>query len=154
MEKFNIVFSGKLKNGWTQEQSASKLGELFKVDPVVLRRKIFTSSPVVLKKDLSLAQAQKYEAAMAERGASVEISAQDITVKEVAAVAENEGVKAIDAELAEAGAFIVEPEAHEPADFDISQFSLSEVGATLIDVVPVAAPLYNLEQFQLKKLDE
>ena len=154
MEKFSIVFSGKLKDGWTQEQTTSKLGQLFKIDPVVLGKKIFTCSSVVLKKDLTLAQAQKYEAAMAERGALVEISSQKITVKEGFAISNHLGAKAIDAKLAEAGVLLIEPKVYEPRDFDISRFSLSEVGATLIDAKSVAAPRYNLEQFQLKKLDE
>ena len=154
MEKFSVVFSGKLKDGWTQERVASKLGQLFKIDPVVLGSKIFSSSSVVLKKDLALEEAQKYEAAMAERGAYVEILSQKKTVKGVVINADHVKVKAIDAKLAEAGALLIEPKAYEPRDFDMSRFSLSELGANLVDVVPVAAPQYNLEQFQLKKLDE
>ncbi len=157
MEKFNIVFSGKLKDGWTQEQVASELGRLFKVDPVGLRKKIFVNSNVVLKKDLTLAQAQKYESAMAERGASVTISRQDITediTDESVAVRDHEGIKAIDAKLAEPGSILVEPKTVEPANFDISRFSLSEAGVNLIDSVPVIAHQYNLEKFQIKKLDE
>lgn len=154
MEKFSVVFSGKLKDGWTQERVASKLGQLFKIDPVVLGSKIFTSSSVVLKKDLALEEAQKYEAAMAERGAYVEILSQKKTVKGFVINADHVKVKAIDAKLAEAGALLIEPKTHEPRDFDMSRFSLSELGANLVDVVPVAAPQYNLEQFQLKKLDE
>ena len=154
MEKFSVVFSGKLKDGWTQERVSSKLGQLFKIDPVVLGSKIFTSSSVVLKKDLALEEAQKYEAAMAERGAYVEILSQKKTVKEVVITSDHVEVKAIDAKLAEVGALLIEPNAHEPRDFDMSRFSLSELGANLVDVVPVAAPQYDLEQFQLKKLDE
>ena len=44
MEKFNIVFAGQLKDGWTKEQVILELGKLFKVDPVELGKKIFVNS--------------------------------------------------------------------------------------------------------------
>tara|TARA_A100000164_G_C21793609_1_gene717051 strand:- start:469 stop:933 length:465 start_codon:yes stop_codon:yes gene_type:complete len=154
MEKFNIVFSGELKDGWTIEQVAVGLGQLFKVDPVGLRKKIFVDSSVVLKKDLTLEQAQKYEAAMAERGASVTIASQEKIDEEPASMAHHEAIKAIDAKLAEAGALLIEPKVDEPVNFDISHLSLLEAGVNLIESVATTEPRYNLERFQIKKLDE
>ena len=154
MEKFNIVFSGQLKDGWTKEQVILELGKLFKVDPVGLGKKIFINSSVVLKKDLTLEQAQKYEAAMAERGALVIISNYDKSDEGLTADTDHEGIRAIEAKLAKVGALLIEPIVDKPADFDISHLSLLEAGVTLIEPIPPIEPQYNLEKFQIKKLDE
>ena len=154
MEKFNIVFAGQLKDGWTKEQVILELGKLFKVDPVELGKKIFVNSSVILKKDLTIEQAEKYEAAMADRGASVTISSCDKRDEGLIATTDHEGIRAIEAKLAEVGALLIEPKVDKPADFDISHFSLLEAGVTLIEPVPTTVPQYNLEKFQIKKLDE
>ena len=44
------------------------------------------------------------------------------TVKGFVITSDHVKVKAIDAKLAEAGALLIEPKAHEPRDFDMSRF--------------------------------
>lgn len=152
MPTFNILFSGRLKEGYVRNEVVKNLGLLFKVDSEKLEKKIFTNSPVVLKKGLTLEQAKKYEKAMFETGIIVAISPQEPASSRNFSTEIK--VKSIDAKLAAPGAILVEPNSEKKIDYDTSQFSLSEVGVILVEPIVVDTPRYDLSKFAIKKLDE
>ena len=152
MDKFCITFAGELKDGWSREKVTSELGKLFRVDPEHLRKKIFTDSAVVLKKNISFEEAQKYKTAMSERGAIVTISKE--AIPSVQNTSKQIEFKSIEAKLAEPGVLLIDYKTVEPANYDTSKFSLSEVGAILTEPVSIEAPQYDFSKFIVKKMDE
>lgn len=70
--RFHIVFSGKLVGGADLATVKSNLGRLFKMDSARVE-KLFSSQPVVIKKDADQATAMKFRALMKQAGAECEV---------------------------------------------------------------------------------
>jgi hypothetical protein len=70
---YRIVFHGKIHPGHTLEQVRERLGKLFRIDDSERLDKLFSGSPVTIKKSLDETGARKYLAALDKAGALVEI---------------------------------------------------------------------------------
>ena len=57
--RFNVVFSGKIKEGLAIEDVQKRLGETFKMPPERIRQ-VFTGKPATIKRNLDRALAEKY----------------------------------------------------------------------------------------------
>ena len=69
----SIVFSGKIRDGATQEETRRNLAEMFKIsDPAILER-VFSGKPVILKKGLDESEARKQEMILYMAGAVCEV---------------------------------------------------------------------------------
>jgi uncharacterized RDD family membrane protein YckC len=71
-ELFNVVFSGKIKDGVSIDEAQKRLVRTFKMPPEKVR-KIFTGRPVTIKAHIELPIAQKYQRAFEGAGAICEI---------------------------------------------------------------------------------
>lgn len=70
--RFDIVFSGKLINGAEILEVKEKLRKLFKLDTEAVE-KLFSGNPMVIKTNVDRATATKYQQAIAQAGASIQL---------------------------------------------------------------------------------
>ena len=69
----SIVFTGKIREGATPEETRRNLAEMFKIgDPAILER-VFSGKPVILKKGLDESEAHKQEMILYMAGAVCEV---------------------------------------------------------------------------------
>ncbi len=69
----SIVFTGKIREGATPEETRRNLAEIFKIgDPAILER-VFSGKPVILKKGLDESEARKQEMILYMAGAVCEV---------------------------------------------------------------------------------
>lgn len=73
-ERYNLVFRGDIVLGHKITDVKLRLGKLFKVNETQLER-LFSGRPVVIKKSLPKAEADRYTEALFQAGAQVEIQA-------------------------------------------------------------------------------
>ncbi|MBB6522970.1 hypothetical protein [Pseudoteredinibacter isoporae] len=73
-ERYNLVFRGDIVLGHKIADVKLRLGKLFKVNDAQLER-LFSGRPVVIKKSLPKAEADRYTEALQQAGAQVEIQA-------------------------------------------------------------------------------
>jgi len=71
-EQFDLVFSGELVRGADLQQSKLNLGRLFKI-PEDKVDALFSGKPIVLKKSLDFATANKYRVAIKKAGCRVDL---------------------------------------------------------------------------------
>ncbi len=71
-ELFNVIFSGKIKDGVSIDEVQKHLVTTFKMPPEKVR-KIFTGRPITIKANIELPIAQKYQRAFEGAGAICEI---------------------------------------------------------------------------------
>ena len=161
-QQFHVVFRGALVKGATTEQVKNNLAKLFKAEPAKLDH-LFAGKPVIIKKGLDRAGADKYEAVLRRAGAIVEIidpsqleqlGTQTTADKEAIAPAKSESAatppQAPDGlTMAEVGVTIVEHVPPPPADFDTTHLNLAEVGVDLVEAEKIAAPNYDLSGLTL-----
>lgn len=72
MQKFDIHFSGRLLENASPEAAKAAIGKLFKLQGEALER-LFSGSPVRIKKDVDAEKAGRYRAAFREAGALIEV---------------------------------------------------------------------------------
>ena len=72
---YRIVFRGKVRDGHEAESVREQLGKLFRIEDSERLDKLFSGSPVTIKKSLDEAGARKYLAALEKAGAEVEAGA-------------------------------------------------------------------------------
>ena len=102
-DNYNVVFSGRLVDGFTLDQARSNLSTMLGIaDPVVLDR-IFSGQRVLLKKGLSAADAQKHHTALSAAGVACEV------VPHAAATAQGEAATSSRTAVADAAAPAVAP---------------------------------------------
>ena len=65
---FEVIFSGEVLDGFDAAETRAKVGQLFKADEAKLAR-LFSGKPVVIKKGLDEATANKYVGAFKKAGA-------------------------------------------------------------------------------------
>ncbi len=70
---YRIVFRGKVRDGHQAESVREQLGKLFRIEDSERLDKLFSGSPVTIKKSLDEAGARKYLAALEKAGAEVEV---------------------------------------------------------------------------------
>lgn len=69
-QRFQVVFSGQVAEGWSLEQAREQLESLAVLSQSEAQR-AFSGTPVVLKNSLSEVQAQRYESALKAAGAEI-----------------------------------------------------------------------------------
>lgn len=72
MDTYNLVFSGELVRGADPEQARRNIGQLFKISDEKVQA-LFSGKPVVLKKNLDFATANKYRVAIKKAGCRVDL---------------------------------------------------------------------------------
>jgi len=70
--RFDIVFSGKLINGAETLEVKENLRRLFKLDPDAVE-KLFSGNPMVIKTNVDRATATKYQQAITQAGATIQL---------------------------------------------------------------------------------
>lgn len=70
--RYDVVFSGKLVEGAAEDQVKANVAKLFKVEVAKIER-LFTGSPVMIKKGVDEQTARKYLVAMKKAGAICEV---------------------------------------------------------------------------------
>ncbi|MGR8946971.1 MAG: hypothetical protein ACU84Q_02930 [Gammaproteobacteria bacterium] len=158
-QQFHVIFKGKLVKGASAEQVRNNLAKLFKAEPAKLNH-LFAGNPVIIKKGLDRAGADKYETVLRRAGAIVEIVEQNQLVgkspveKEAIAPAKAPPASATpqapdSLTMAEVGVTLVDHVPPPPADFDTTHLNLAELGVDLVDAEKVAAPEYDLSGLSL-----
>lgn len=158
MQKYEIIFSGEIAPQAQLHEVRAALGRLFNADVAVLER-FFSGRPVVVKRDLDQAGAQKYQQAFNQAGAIVEVrpmltdgGGQVAAVEQSPVVASNgpiprdeftaafAHVQAPDFGLAEAGVDLMQLKTQVPElSLDLSSLSLAPVGSELEQLPSEAA---------------
>lgn len=70
---YRIVFHGKVRDGHEVASVREQLGKLFRIEDSERLDKLFSGSPVTIKKSLDEAGARKYMAALEQAGAEIEV---------------------------------------------------------------------------------
>lgn len=154
-ETFDIVFRGDIAFGQNLADVKSRLQQLFKIDAAKVDA-LFTGKPIVLKRALDAASAEKYRDVLTKAGALIEIApskpveAQSTPAPRVATPApenkapENTNDVPVTSQwtLAPVGSLLMPTSARlAPVNrhFDLSVFSLRAVGGNLLDKTEVPA---------------
>lgn len=157
-ETFDIVFRGDIQFGQNVVDVRSRLQQLFKIDAVKIDA-LFTGKPVVLKRGLDQASAEKYRDVLSKAGALIEVISsrpQEPSVSTITQTTQQPKQQANDGQwtLAPVGSLLV-PAAHlTPADrnIDLSAYSLRPPGGNLVDETetPGQAPaLLSVPEYQV-----
>jgi len=141
---YAIVITGEINPGFTQEQVINNLAALFKKETSFVEN-FFCGKPVVIRRDLDMLNAQKYQAAISKAGCGTKI------VEEGAASQQSTDTVKVDKTtsspndftMAEAGETIVHYEMPEEPSIDISSLSMSSAGEQIIN--PVEVPKVNID---------
>ena len=75
-QRFQVVFSGQVAEGWSLEQTREQLESLAVLSQSEAQR-AFSGTPVVLKNNLNEVQAQRYESALKTAGAVCQLAARE-----------------------------------------------------------------------------
>lgn len=141
-DSFDIVFNGVMVPGSDPAQVKRNLAALFKTE-VAKVEPLFSGRRFVIKKGLDEATALKYQQALREAGAIVQVeNATSVTPpvnpEQTAPAAEKDGLQAT---VDPPGVVLVEPAKVEPPVIDTSGLSLDPPGVTLVPpaVVPELA---------------
>jgi len=145
MTGYEIVFFGRLVEGFTAEQVRANLCQLFKTDAERIEA-LFSGQRRVLKSALSEEMAEKYRAALAKAGAVVEVvppaaaapAEQPAPDKSATADNYNEAfnhIKAPDFSVAPVGSQMQDEVKTTPAPkIDLSQLSLAPLGSDMGEI--------------------
>lgn len=128
---YSIVFTGELKSSLSHEVVMSNLARLFKKD-IGFIKQLFSGEQVIIKSDLDLISANKYQMALASAGAICEVK--PVSSEEM----NSPGIKTA-ITMAAAGETIIETQQPVQASFNTSQYSMAEPGLTIIDHQPITA---------------
>ena len=79
-DRYNIVFAGKLLSGTDPARTREKLGSTFRLDDAQLDN-LFSGRPVVVKRDVDLITATRFQQAFLAAGARTEIETVTAPVK-------------------------------------------------------------------------
>lgn len=153
-EMFEIVFRGDIQFGQNLADVKSRLQQLFKIDAAKVDA-LFTGKPVVLKRGLDKASAEKYQEVLTKAGALIELvsassekplapSQKDPTEKSPTSVPAEKSNTSVEASsvvgaqwtLAPVGSLMMPASARlAPAvrQFNLSVYSLRPVGGLLVD---------------------
>lgn len=137
---FDIVFTGALVAGREPAQVKAELARLFKTDAAGIGR-LFCGQPVIIKKGVDRATADKYRAVLAKAGAMCEIRARGEP-----AAAPPAGMT-----IAPAGTVLAVRRPVTPPAFDLGHMSLAAAGVDILEGVDtvVATPLFDLSAFSV-----
>jgi hypothetical protein len=168
-KSFAITFSGKLVEGASRERVMANVAALFKVEVAKVER-LFSGKPVVIKKGLDKATAQKYQVALKKVGAIasvVDIAALQQAKQQKPAAASRPKeetpvapekrksvgltksvVKAApqsldafsDVEIDKPGVVLVEHQEPAPPQIDTSHLDMGEAGETLVELPQAPEP--------------
>jgi hypothetical protein len=139
----SIVFSGKIRDGATQEETRRNLAEMFKIgDPAILER-VFSGKPVILKKGLDENEARKQEMILYMAGAvcEVRVAPPPAPAPPVPAVADPAANADAAAATAIAPLQVVSPPLAGPARMQPGSRVIGEVAAPSQAMMPTARPL-------------
>ncbi len=64
---FNVTFEGRLKEGFSREEAEAKVSRLFRLPPGKAEQ-LLSGPPVVIRKGVGLAEAEKYKMALEHAG--------------------------------------------------------------------------------------
>jgi len=145
-QQYNIVYRGDIVFGHQLSDVKLRLQQLFKTDEAKINA-LFTGKPVVLKRNLDMATAETYRAALLNAGARVDVVADDTkpstsSVSSPATPAVNvkaapESSQAVENwSLAPAGVNLLEADQQHsfvPRNIDTSALELKPAGGTLLN---------------------
>lgn len=70
--RFDIIFDGSISEDCSVDEVKKNLQRLFKLDPATVE-KLFSGSPVAIKKNLDRKEAQQYQSALTKAGAKIQL---------------------------------------------------------------------------------
>jgi len=135
---YAIVITGEINPDFTQEQVINNLAALFKKEASFVE-KFFCGKPVVIRRNLDMQNAQKYQVAISKAGCNAKVIEEDSASHAPAeAVKTNKTMNtANDFTVAKAGETIIQYEMPEEPNIDISSLSMSDPGEQIVNHVEV-----------------
>jgi len=130
-ETFDVIFRGDIVLGHALDQVKSRLQKLFKVDAQKIDA-LFTGRPVILKRNLDPATAEKYRKVLQQAGAQVRLAPSGAT--QAADKPRARPVRGLS--LAPVGGYLVAPQEHHrltPVSVDTSGLSVRAAEGELLD---------------------
>jgi len=156
--QYRVLLTGNLASGADADQARAELARLFKLSGEKVEA-MLADAPVVIKKGLDEATANKYQAALHKAGWLSEVRLWETPggdtapaeTPEPAATAPqaNAGPTPLEASLAPVGSLMADPREVPPLEVDLSEFSLAEPGARIGEVREVSAPQVDLSGLSL-----
>jgi len=142
-KSYSIVFRKEILPDLDTDLVKANLANLFKTDKGTIE-KMFERRNVVIKRGLSIEQAEKYKEAVKRAGALVylEEETQDLSQGHSGNQISRNGPEAIKAEMIESWTHLVEFQDFVAAEFDITAYSLAQYGERLTEEEIIDSPSY------------
>lgn len=151
-ESFEIVFRGDIQFGQNLVDVKSRLQQLFKIDAAKVDA-LFTGKPVVLKRGLDKASAEKYQDVLTKAGALIELVSASASKPQLAATnsQEKSGAELVKAEKSPVEKHAAESQ--QKAESKGAQWTLAPVGSLMMPASARLAPVtpqFNLSVYSLR----
>jgi len=155
--QYRVLLTGTLASGADADLARAELARLFKLSGEKVEA-LLADAPVVIKKGLDEATANKYQAALHKAGWLSEVRLWETPGGEAAAsdtpgpaapAPEETGPTPLQASLAPVGSLMADPREVPPLEVDLSEFSLAEPGARIGETREVSAPQVDLSGLSL-----
>ncbi|HSP01455.1 MAG TPA: hypothetical protein VLN90_08350, partial [Thioalkalivibrio sp.] len=154
--RYRVLLTGTLASGADADLARAELARLFKLSGEKVEA-LLADAPVVIKKGLDEATANKYQSALHKAGWLSEVrlwetpggEAASAETPEPVAPAPETGPAPLQASLAPVGSLLADPREVPPLEVDLSEFSLAEPGARIGEIREVSAPQVDLSGLSL-----
>ncbi|MFN2348780.1 MAG: hypothetical protein ABR558_04280 [Thioalkalivibrio sp.] len=150
--QYRVLLTGNLASGADADQARAELARLFKLSGEKVEA-MLADAPVVIKKGLDEATANKYQTALHKAGWLSEVRLWETpggdTAPTETSAAADAGPTALEASLAPIGSLLADPREVPPLEVDLSEFSLAEPGARIGEIREVSAPKVDLSGLSL-----
>jgi len=143
---YSVVFKGEINSVYSKAQVIQGLAKLFN-KPATFIEKLFSGKQVVIKNNIDLDKAKKFQHAMEKLGAIAEIVEVDNNVD--ANEKQHQSDNTDNLSMAETGATITESEHVSEPDIDISTLSMSDAGSIIVEAAEVEEAQINDVDFGL-----
>ena len=152
---YSIIFRREILPDLDTDLVKANLAKLFKTDQTTIE-KMFERGNIVIKRGLSIEQAEKYKEAVKKAGALVHLQEEkpDSSQRNLDEQISRSGPEAIEAEMIESWTNLVEFQDFVAAEFDVSAYSLAQQGGRLIEEEIIESPSYEFTGMALAPTGE
>lgn len=145
--QYKIVFNGQILEGQDPVRVRQNLMVMFKLSEPAID-KLFSGARIVIKKELNEEAAKKYQLAFKKAGAICIVEQETVVApapepeseQESGHVVAEKGDTLTDTTIAEAGSVIMEYQAPEEPDINISSLSMGEAGEVIMEHPEIDSP--------------